>query len=415
MMPADHHYAELWLSLVPHEVRKSITAAELNDRIIEAGRLSKKASDLTLRKEDREEARARAQQVMRAAPRSETERLVAAKVVKAAQLGNSPQADMLRRQAQDLLDQNPPAPRRDAAVRKAEADKEEMLVPVFDEAGTLIGICDAEDITPLDGQQTGTPPPPAEDPAAAPAQPPAQAGQPVAKRSGLQVVVQDQRGRQYRVDRRNIRESAVRKAGDGGRITYRDRGDGKADVLDATGRLIGTISPQGGFVQQGYAGEQQILNPAAQARNTGPVRAGGTTGMGQPRTTGPAAALPADGPQAGLRGDVPGRTVVKASSLGLPYRTVGEAARERRLARIEKAAGQDLSRPHVYARNPYSPEAHCICEAPSGHGVHPYAAPRVRQVAKSTSWAPGLMNRATDQWLAAQRRGNPWPPVSGAR
>jgi hypothetical protein len=128
------------------------------------------------------------------------------------------------------------------------------------------------------------------------------------------VVVWDQSGRQYAVDRRNIRESAVRKA-DGGRITYRDRGDGKADVLDAAGRPIGTISPQGGFVQQGYAGEQQTLNAAAQARNTDPVRAGGTTGMGTPRKTGPAASLPGDGPQAKLPGDSD-RAVIKALNPG---------------------------------------------------------------------------------------------------
>lgn len=52
--------------------------------------------------------------------------------------------------------------------------------------------------------------------------------------------------------------------------------------------------------------------PEEQARDTGPVQAGGTTGMGQPRATGPAEALPADGPQAALPGDMAGRTVIKA-------------------------------------------------------------------------------------------------------
>src|SRR5208282_3707707 len=43
-------------------------------------------------------------------------------------------------------------------------------------------------------------------------------------------------------------------------------------------------------------------SPEAQAKNTDPVNAGGTTGMGQPRVTGPDAALPGDGPQATLPG-----------------------------------------------------------------------------------------------------------------
>jgi hypothetical protein len=55
-----------------------------------------------------------------------------------------------------------------------------------------------------------------------------------------------------------------------------------------------------------------------QAAGTGPVNAGGTTGLGEPRTTGPADALPADGPQDALPGDVPGRTVVK-SALALVF------------------------------------------------------------------------------------------------
>lgn len=41
------------------------------------------------------------------------------------------------------------------------------------------------------------------------------------------------------------------------------------------------------------------------------VNAGGTTGMGTPRVTGPAEALPLDGPQQRLPGDVPGRQVIK--------------------------------------------------------------------------------------------------------
>jgi hypothetical protein len=46
-------------------------------------------------------------------------------------------------------------------------------------------------------------------------------------------------------------------------------------------------------------------SPEAQAWNTGPVNAGGTTGMGQPRASGPQRALP---------GDAQDRTVVKAAA-----------------------------------------------------------------------------------------------------
>lgn len=44
-----------------------------------------------------------------------------------------------------------------------------------------------------------------------------------------------------------------------------------------------------------------------------PADTGGTTGLGEPRDTEPAAALPGDGPQATLPGDVPGRQVVKST------------------------------------------------------------------------------------------------------
>ncbi len=53
--------------------------------------------------------------------------------------------------------------------------------------------------------------------------------------------------------------------------------------------------------------------PEEQARNTRPVNAGGTTGLGRPRVTGPGASLPADGPQQARPGDMPGRQVVKAA------------------------------------------------------------------------------------------------------
>lgn len=87
---------------------------------------------------------------------------------------------------------------------------------------------------------------------------------------------------------------------------------------------------------------KETATPEAQAADTGPVSAGGTTGMGEPRTTGPAAALPADGPQAAKPGDVPGRTVVK-SALALVYdrdrSLVGVTDRAAIVQRVAKADG----------------------------------------------------------------------------
>ncbi|MGH3277389.1 MAG: hypothetical protein ACRDNZ_24060, partial [Streptosporangiaceae bacterium] len=70
------------------------------------------------------------------------------------------------------------------------------------------------------------------------------------------------------------------------------------------GGLVGVVDEE--FVQP-------ARSPEDQARDTGPVTAGGTTGLGRPRATGPAGSLPADGPQAARPGDLPGRTIIKAS------------------------------------------------------------------------------------------------------
>lgn len=63
---------------------------------------------------------------------------------------------------------------------------------------------------------------------------------------------------------------------------------------------------------------KETATPEAQAADTGPVDAGGTTGLGEPRKTGPADALP---------GDVPGRTVIKAA-LALPVIVYDRAGRQ---------------------------------------------------------------------------------------
>lgn len=75
-----------------------------------------------------------------------------------------------------------------------------------------------------------------------------------------------------------------------------------------------------------------------QTRNTAPVRVGGTTGMGRPRLTGPPEALPDDGPQQVLPGDVPDRQVIKAASHSRQAARLLEYGRQ-------LAAHQDPARP----------------------------------------------------------------------
>jgi hypothetical protein len=83
------------------------------------------------------------------------------------------------------------------------------------------------------------------------------------------------------------------------------REPGLLGVWTAKGALVGVID---------RSDVHPVLTPEEQAANRGPAWVGGTTGMGEPRVTGPDAALPADGPQQSLPGDVPGRQVVKAGA-----------------------------------------------------------------------------------------------------
>jgi len=291
-MPADRHYAQLWLAFVPEEVRKSVTSAELNDRVAEASRLSDMANSAPGAAQ-RQELKERAQRIISAAPRAATERLVADKIAKAAQLGSSVQADMLRRQAQDWLDQNPPAPRRGAAVRKAEAGPD--ITPVFNADGQLIGIVDTDKITLVSGRGQAA----AErmaDPAAAP--PDAGAGQQVSKA----VRAWDQHGRMLVTDQRHIRKTAAPlQTSAAVAERYKRKATGHALPGDEEGD------------DQGHGTDG--TPPEIQARR-GSVQAGGTTGAGKPRKLEGAAAALAAAPQAKLPGDVPDRAVIKALNPG---------------------------------------------------------------------------------------------------
>lgn len=189
-----HHLARLLTAMVPDAIAKSITSDEYNDRIIEAARLSAQAADPALSLALRQAARLRGQAVLRAQPRQATRRQHADLIAKAAAAPPA-QAEAIRRKADRLIEEEQPiAPSRAAAVRKAQkakADAEDEPVPVFDANGNLIGICDAEDITPVSTGRQGS------------AQAPAQ----VAKASG-RVVVYDQWRRPHLADRRSIRTTA---------------------------------------------------------------------------------------------------------------------------------------------------------------------------------------------------------------
>ncbi len=235
-------------------------------------------------------------------------------IAKAAAMPAGFRASMVQEHARRLLEDHPIAPRRGAAVAKAKAAEKDPPVPVFDADGNLIGVCEVGDIMPVAGKQ-----PTAQAPAATA---PAADGQPVAK--GRQVSVWDQRGQRYVTAPGNVRVG-LRKAAAEDFVT----------VYDSAGRPY-------------KVPRAALRTPEEQARDTGPVNVGGTTGLGQPRKTGPAAALPADGPQQALPGAVPGRQVIKAAPTGpRGVTTLGDVARERRLARIAKATGQDLTRPHM--------------------------------------------------------------------
>jgi hypothetical protein len=123
-----------------------------------------------------------------------------------------------------------------------------------------------------------------------------------------------------------------------------------------------TIDLRGRQLAQGPAADvlarpgpvaKTAMPPEEQARNTGPVNAGGTTGMGQPRTTGPDSALPGDGPQDMRPGDAPGRAVVKASRLSVVvYDRQGRQCITRPdaiMQPVAKADGDDAEKPKMQA------------------------------------------------------------------
>jgi len=325
-MPApDPDYAmRFLLSRIPDQIRKSLSTGELSDRLVEATRLSQQASDPTLSADLRKAARIRGQAVLTAQPREVTRQQHAALIAKAATAKSRFQADAIRREADRLIEEKHPIapPRGTVAKAKAKAKvTDDDLVPVYDGNGNLVGIAHQADITPLGSKGHGDAAPRSDEDAQ------------VAK--ALPVVVYDGAGRAYQVNpyriiQRTPNARPVRKAA-----------SGKVDVFDKQGRLLGGVDPGA------------IATPEEQARSTGPVKAGGTTGMGQPRQGG--------APQRVLPGDVADRTVIKTAikALGPNYRCVYDwtgsvvgAVRQRDIravpdGRVAKST-QDQSHANVY-------------------------------------------------------------------
>jgi hypothetical protein len=289
--PRDpNHAVRLMLAMVPDDVRASISKAELEDRLVESARLTAQASDPDLSADLRKAARIRAQAILRAQPRAVTEAKHRELVAKAEAMPPGFRAQMVREHARQVLEDHPIAPDRAARARRTaprpggpvrKAAEGDGPMPVFDQDGNLVGIVeDPDDITLISNRPKASP----EQAAQA-----AEAGQEVAKQMGG-VFVFDRHFRPGVVHPRRIRQSAgrVAKAAGGGLVTVRDE-EGREYQVDRA----------------------SLRTPEEQARDTGPVSAGGTTGMGQPRKTGPAASYPADGPQRAKPGDVPGRQVIK--------------------------------------------------------------------------------------------------------
>jgi len=136
--------------IMPEPLVKSLTQDELSDRAHYASTLMAKAratDDPTLKKS----YSALAGAVLRSPEaREETERRVEDLRLKAQLTFSKVDAARLRDQAQKILDENPIAPRRQQAMRKAlrkAADAGQMAV--YDKDGSLVGVCDPEKVVHL--------------------------------------------------------------------------------------------------------------------------------------------------------------------------------------------------------------------------------------------------------------------------
>jgi hypothetical protein len=301
---------EYQLRLMAGMIPAGVGQDERADRLAECESLIRKsqaAADGTIR----QAYDTLSQAMLMAPPRDQLERRASAYVAKAAVTADAAMAADFRRRADELRELC--APRRQrfdpaAVIRKAKADAQ--MLACFDQAGKLYGVCDPDDVELVDGGDPGQPPA-GQVPPAGQALPGGVPGAQVAKGSGRQMrAVFDQQHRLIgMIDPDRVTpvittvpgaKEAIGKAYAGG--VAKARGARVAKTVPAG--HVTAYDEHGRFM--GYVRPGDLTDPAAmQARDAGPVQAGGTTGLGQPRNT----------PQQRLPGDAqtPGRQIVKAA------------------------------------------------------------------------------------------------------
>ena len=235
LTPAERR-AFPYADYMPADVLQRLSRAELADRLVYSTELVRKAARTSLPAQKRvitQEIIA----MMKAQPRSATERGVAQRIAKAASAPDAFQGSAIRRSAQQLLNDQPPAPRNpDAGLIVKAMAEEDGLMPCYDGDGILVGVCQQSALTPI-----LSPGDIAKARAAAPAKRP---------------------------------RNTVAKAAPPGHV----------EAYDENGKFVGYVKPG------------DIDDPAtAQARSTGPANAGGTRGLGLPRNA-PQQARPGDPP-----------------------------------------------------------------------------------------------------------------------
>ncbi len=242
LTPAERR-AFPYSSSIPPDVLHRLSRAELADRLVYSTELAQRIAKADLPAQKRmvtQEVLA----MMRAQPRGATERDVAQRIAKAASVPDAFHGAAVRRSAQTLLDEHPPAPRNPDAelIVKATAGEDGLML-CCDETGSVVGVCRQSALTPV----------------LLPSE--------IAKARSAAPVKRP---------RNTVAKSAP---------------PGHVEAYNKDGKLLGHVKPE------------DIGDPAAgQARSTGPVNAGGTTGLGRPRNA----------PQNARPGDAPGRQVIKA-------------------------------------------------------------------------------------------------------
>jgi hypothetical protein len=374
-------YGPFLTGSVPGEVLKAIDDRELEDRLVQAVGLMQQVAKAATPGAGRQYGE-QAQRILSARPRAQTEQVVAAKIAKAAALGpNSPQAADLTRQAREELLLNPPAKRRfdpGAIIRKAKAAAQ--MLACFDQGGKLYGVCDPDDVEMVDAGQPGQAPADQEPPAGQ-SVPGADPAAQVAKAKGAKQMraIFDQQHRLIGM----IDPDKVTPVTDSLPGAKEAIGKAYARTVAKAAMPEGWTCPECHTAIAPNITEHRCNAPAAQARNTGPVNAGGTTGMG--RTTGRGENIPP------LPGDVPGRMVTKAT-YGPPRRNPDGSIALLRDLPPRSARGKALpgaapaqpvikaTEPHMYARDVRSAGLHsaasnCLCGQPPGRASHTALAP----------------------------------------